>query len=203
LPAIGATRFGRHTASSFIASKLGSYRCSPDPVGAVLARDKDGAILQAYRVIVHREQARLLQRSLYLLERGLPAIGATRFGRHTASSFIASKLGSYRDHCTCWSEACPRIRCRGSAGIPRHRSSRANSAPTEITVPVGARLARESVDAVSQTYRVIVLRGQASLQQVRRSSVGANLFARRCHWRRRSDVALGTQKTGRLSGRLD
>jgi len=96
LPAIGATRFGRHTASSFIASKLGSYRCSPDPVGAVLARDKDGAILQAYRVIVHREQARLLQRSLYLLERGLPANQVPRFGRHTASSFIASKLGSYR-----------------------------------------------------------------------------------------------------------
>jgi len=31
--------------------------------------------------------------------------------------------------------------------------------------PVGARLARELVDAVCQAYRVIVLRGQASLLQ--------------------------------------
>ncbi|MDG6404452.1 hypothetical protein QCD79_30995, partial [Pseudomonas quasicaspiana] len=47
---------------------------------------------------------------------------------------------------------------------------------TEIALPVGARLARESVGAVCQMARVIVLRGQASLQQGERGfHVGAEL----------------------------
>ena len=96
---MGATRFGRHTASSFIASKLGSYRCSPDPVGAVLARDKDGAILQAYRAIVHRPSAAQTRRAPtddHLLERGLPANQSMRLVRHIASSFFAGKPRSNR-----------------------------------------------------------------------------------------------------------
>ena len=51
-----ALRSVRQTASSFIASKLGSYRSPPN-----------------------------------LWERCLPAIGAPRFSRHTASTFIAGK----------------------------------------------------------------------------------------------------------------
>jgi len=182
LPANQAARFSRHTASSFIASKLGSNRnrrtrwseacprirrrglpgiprhrssrASPapteivEPVGARLARESGGAVLQAYRAIVHREQARLQQKSSNPLERGLPANQAARYSRHTASSFIASKPGSHRNRRTRWSEACPRIRRRGLAGIPRHRSSRASPAPTEIVEPVGARLAREPGGAV-------------------------------------------------------
>ena len=44
-----------------------------------------------------------------------------------------------------------------------------------ITEPVGARLARESVDAVCRTDRVIVLREQARLPQVITEPVGAVL----------------------------
>jgi len=51
------------------------------------------------------------------------------------------------------------------SGKTRHRSSRASPAPTGIAFSVGARLARESGGAVYQIDRVIVLRGQARLQQ--------------------------------------
>gem|GEM_PF-2899389 len=130
MPANQAARYSRHTAPSFIASKPGSNRGTRSVVGARLARESGGAVLQAYRVIVHCEQARLPQKSSNPLERGLPANQAARFCRHTAPSFIASKLGSNRNRRTRWSEACPRIRRRGLAGIPRHRSSRASPAPT-------------------------------------------------------------------------
>jgi len=63
-----------------------------EPVGAVLARDSGDAVRQMYRVIVHRGQARLQQIHQPLLERGLPAIQALRSVRHTALSFIASKV---------------------------------------------------------------------------------------------------------------
>jgi len=124
--------------------------------GSELARESGAAVCQADRVIVLREQARLPQGSRGfswtassffagklaptggdLLERGLPANQALRCVRQTASSFFASKLGSHRD--------------RGVSVGPRHRSSRASSAPTGI--------------AGFQLDRVIVLRGQASLQR--------------------------------------
>jgi hypothetical protein len=74
---------------------------------SALARDAGDLVHQSYRVIVHREQARLLQLSTdsvedsmfackyFLLERGLPAMQATWSFSCTASSFIVSKLGSY------------------------------------------------------------------------------------------------------------
>ncbi|KFE53489.1 hypothetical protein IV01_19220 [Pseudomonas syringae] len=43
--------------------KARSYGRNAISVGAVLARDTGDAVYQAYRVIVHREQARLLQTS--------------------------------------------------------------------------------------------------------------------------------------------
>ena len=43
---------------------------APNPVGAVLARDKGTSVGQTQRVIVHREQARLIQGSaLFQLKR--------------------------------------------------------------------------------------------------------------------------------------
>jgi len=93
----------------------------------------------------------------------LPANRATRFGRYTALSFFAGKRAPTGDHRTCWSEACPRIRRRGLAGIPRYRSPRASALLQAITEPVGAVLARESGAPVWQAYRVIVLRGHPGL----------------------------------------
>ncbi|MGV6397861.1 hypothetical protein ACTUVN_004194, partial [Pseudomonas caspiana] len=76
MPAMQATRFVRHTALSFIASKLAptGIIC---PVGARLARELGDAVYQAD----HQS----------LWERCLPAMQATRFVRHTALSFIAGK----------------------------------------------------------------------------------------------------------------
>ena len=62
-----------------------------EPIGARLARELCAPAWQAYRVIVLRGQARSYSRSANLLERGLPANQAPRFGRHTASSIIAGK----------------------------------------------------------------------------------------------------------------
>jgi len=103
-----------------------------EPVGARLARESGDAVWQAYRVIVHRGQARSYKRSPNLWERGLPANRATRFGRYTALSFFAGKRAPTADQRTCWSEACPRIRRPGLAGIPRHRSSRASASTGSI-----------------------------------------------------------------------
>ena len=88
---MSAPRSVRHTAPSFIASKLGSNRKPCPPVGAVLARDKGDAVCQAHRVIVLRGQARLQQTTVNPCVRCLPAITATRFVRHTALSFFAGK----------------------------------------------------------------------------------------------------------------
>ncbi|WP_372489329.1 hypothetical protein [Pseudomonas caspiana] len=81
MPAIQATRFHSQTASSFIASKLGSYKgCIPAEITGQ----------------TRHEQSPKVKRTPYLWEPGLPAIQATRFHSQTASSFIASKLGSYK-----------------------------------------------------------------------------------------------------------
>ena len=55
---------------------------APNPVGAVLARDKGTSVGQTHRVIVHREPARLLQGSWVF--------------RNTALSFIAGKRAPTR-----------------------------------------------------------------------------------------------------------
>jgi len=126
LPANQAARSFRPTASSFIASKLApaARRLS---VGARLARESGGAVFQAYRVIVHREQARSYSSAHILWERCLPAIRTSRSFMPTASSFIASKLAPTVHRISCGSGACPRIRRRGLSGLPRHRSSRASA----------------------------------------------------------------------------
>ncbi|KFE53738.1 hypothetical protein IV01_18725 [Pseudomonas syringae] len=105
----------RSTALSFFAGKPRSNRCPYLPVGAVLAREKGGAVWQADRVIVHREQARLPHEN--------------ENSRFTALSFFAGKPRSNR---------CPYL-------------------------PVGTVLARDKGGAVWQADRVIVYREQARL----------------------------------------
>ncbi|MCD5972824.1 hypothetical protein KDX24_16375, partial [Pseudomonas sp. CDFA 550] len=143
-----------------------------------------------YRVIVHREQARLPQnlrnsrvgradigacakssvRNIALVsilwEQSLLAILATGFHSRTASSFIASKLGSHRISAT-----------PGSAGrTSGHALNILRQKYRAHVYFVGAELARDIGDGVSKPYRVIVLRGQASLQQDLRQSYSSS------HW---------------------
>jgi len=161
-------RIGRHGLAGIprYRSSRASALLQPisEPVGARLARESGDTVWQVYRVIVLRGQARSYRRSPNLLERGLPANYAPRLGRHTALSFFAGKRAPTSDQRTYWSEACPRIRHPGLAGIPRYRSSRASALLQPISEPVGARLARESGGPVWQAYRVIDHRGQARLQ---------------------------------------
>ncbi len=107
IPTIQALRLFRQTALSFIASKLGSYgdhrHCGGRAWSGRHSDDSGAAVIQTDPVIVHREQARLLQGSPASVRAGLglggiPTIQALRLFRQTALSFIASKLGSYRDH---------------------------------------------------------------------------------------------------------
>ena len=153
MPAIWAARSFRPAASSFIASKLAptGRRLS---VGARLARESGGAVFQANRVIVHREQARSCSSPHILWERCLPANQAARSFRPTASSFIAGKRAPTARRISCGSGACPRYGRRGLSGLPRHRSSRASSLLQLGAYPVGAVLARESGGAVFQARRV-------------------------------------------------
>jgi len=153
LPAIRTARSFRPTASLFIASKLAPtvHRLS---VGARLARESGGAVFQARRVIVHREQARSYSSAHILWERCLPANQAARSFRPTASSFIAGKLAPTARRISCGSGACPRIRRRGLSGLPRHRSSQASSLLQLGAYPVGAVLARDMGGAVLQAFRV-------------------------------------------------
>jgi len=87
LPAIRTARSFRPTASSFIASKLAptARRLS---VGARLARESGGAVLQAYRVIVHREQARSYSSPVVCWSEACPRIrrrGLSGLPRHRSS----------------------------------------------------------------------------------------------------------------------
>ena len=158
MPAMQAPRYVRHTASSFIASKLGSYkyaaRHTPHHRSSRASSAPTDTRHATHRVIVHREQARLLQ------IRGTP---------HTASSFIASKLGSHRGtRCgrqtesslfagkprsnrrprTRWSEACPRI------VTPRSQDDRISK--------VGAVLARESCSPREKLVSDVMASSRAS-----------------------------------------
>jgi len=98
LPANQAARSLRPTASSFIASKLAPtvHRLS---VGARLARESGASVLQAYRVIVHREQARSYSSPLVRWSEACPRIrrlGPSGLPRHRssrASSLL--QLGAY------------------------------------------------------------------------------------------------------------
>jgi len=79
LPAIGATRFTRHTASSFIASK------------------------------VERHPGRSYRDLGRPLEPGLPANQATRFTRHFAFMFIAGKRAPTEELRNLWERCLPAI----------------------------------------------------------------------------------------------
>ena len=98
LPANQAPRSFRPTASSFIASKLAptARRLS---VGARLARESGGAVFQAYRVIVHREQARSYSSPVVRWSEACPRIrrrGPSGLPRHRSSQASSLlQLGAY------------------------------------------------------------------------------------------------------------
>jgi hypothetical protein len=83
-------------------------------VGTVLARDAGGAVYQAHRVIVPREQVRSYRHAVCQLLRVI----ASKVERHPGA--------------TRWSEACPRIGRLGVSGTPRHRSSRTRWSATPV-----------------------------------------------------------------------
>ena len=122
-------------------------------MGAVLARDKDASVLQAYRVIVHRGQARSYSSPVVRWSEACPRIrrrGLSGLPRHRSSR--ASSLLQLA--------GCPLER-----GLPAIRTARSfrptassfiasKLAPTGRRLSVGARLARESGGAVLQAFRV-------------------------------------------------
>ncbi len=102
-----------------------------------------------HRVIVHREQARLLQGNAITVGAGLARDAASS---HTALSFIASKLGSYRGMRSLWEPGLPAMQ---PVATPRHRSSRASSAPTGECDHCGSEAwsGRHSDDAGDAVYQ--------------------------------------------------
>jgi alkylated DNA nucleotide flippase Atl1 len=95
LPANRTPRSSRHTASSFFAGKPRSNRDRISPVGAVLARDADASVLPTHRIIVHREQARSSRQPSTRWSEACPRIQTPRSFRHTAQTFIASKVARH------------------------------------------------------------------------------------------------------------
>jgi hypothetical protein len=101
-----APRLIRVTATSFIASKLGSCRysaflweilCLPaSRRGTGFSREGGISDNQAVLNVLASSRLKPVPRHQWFLCGGLPAKQTPRLIRFTASSFIASKLGSYR-----------------------------------------------------------------------------------------------------------
>ena len=144
LPANQTPRSVRVTASSFFAGKPGSYRYQLCPVGARLARESSAAVRQADRVIVHRGQATLPQGNACPCPRDADTLVCQGYR-------VIVLRGQARHQQTapsCGSEACPRIKHRGSSGRPRYRSSRASHAPTGECVPLCPRFRRLGLSGI-------------------------------------------------------
>ena len=153
MPAMQAPRYVRHTASSFIASKLGSHRGTRHATHRIIvlreqARLPQGyAVRQANRVVALRGQALLQQTTPNPLERGLPA---------NRSASISG-----RSHIQC-GRCLPAIRAPQISDQWSPALSRASLAPTDDPEPVRARLARESCSPREKLVSDVMASSRAS-----------------------------------------